>query len=215
VLSGAVIAFFAFIGFEDIENMAEETVDPGRTAPAAIYWTLGVTMLVYVMLALVAVSLPDREAITGSAGPMAEIFHQLTGLDPAPVAVIAAIAMINGILVQIVMAARVLYGMAGEGLLPAWLGAVHEGYRTPVRATALVAAIIIVLAAAFPLLGLAEATSLITLFVFGLVNVSLVVLGSRTEHKQLRRWRPAGIAGAALCAMVMLFQLVGGLSGGH
>ena len=58
VLSGAVIAFFAFIGFEDIENMAEETVDPANTAPAAIYWTLGVTVLVYVTLALVAVSMP-------------------------------------------------------------------------------------------------------------------------------------------------------------
>ena len=212
VLSGAVIAFFAFIGFEDIENMAEETVDPARTAPAAIYWTLGVTVLAYVMLALVAVSMPNRVAIAGSSGPMAEIFRQLTGLDPAPVVAVAAIAMINGILVQIVMAARVLYGMAREGLLPAWFGAVHPRYLTPVRATAMVSILIIGLASAFPLLRLAEATSLITLFVFALVNLSLVVLGSRAEHRHLRRWRAVGLIGAALCAFVMVFQVAGGLA---
>jgi APA family basic amino acid/polyamine antiporter len=215
ILSGAVIAFFAFIGFEDIENMAEETVDPARTAPAAIYWTLGITVLVYVTLALIAVSMPDRAAIAGSGGPMAEIWRQLTGRDPAPVAAVAAIAMVNGILVQIVMAARVLYGMAGEELIPQWFGAVHPVYRTPVRATALVCAVIVVLAASFPLVRLAEATSFITLLVFGMVNLALVALGSGVEHGHLRKWRALGLAGAALCAFVIVFQIAGGVTGGH
>ena len=71
--------------------------------------------------------------------------------------------------------------MAGEGLLPAWFGVVHPHYRTPARATALVCVLIVLLASAFPLVRLAEATSLITLLVFALVNLTLVVLGSRAD----------------------------------
>ena len=83
------------------------------------------------------------------------------------------------------------------------------------RATALVCILIVGLASAFPLLRLAEATSLITLFVFALVNLSLVVLGSRAEHRHLRRWRAIGLIGAALCAFVMVFQVAGGLAPSH
>jgi len=118
VLAGAGIAFFAFIGFEDIANMAEETVDPQRTAPRAILWTLIVTIIAYVSLALIAASLPNRSAITDSSAPMSEVFEAVSGLDPAIVSTIASFAMVNGILVQIVMASRVLYGMKPHRLQP-------------------------------------------------------------------------------------------------
>ena len=209
-IAGAFIAFFAFVGFEDIENMAEETVNPEYTAPRAIIWTLGVTVVLYVALALVAVAAPGREAIATSSAPLAVLFEQLTGMSRAPLAAMAAIAVINGILVQILMASRTLYGMANEGLLPAWFGKVSETRRTPLCATLAVAALIMVLAFAFPLVGLAQATSLIVLTVFALVNLSLFALGGRDDYPQLRPWRWWGLAGAALCAVIPLFQLWAG-----
>jgi amino acid transporter len=215
VVAGSILAFFAFIGFEDIENMAEETVDPTRTAPRAILWTLGITVVVYVSLALVAVSLPDRASVAGSPAPLAVLFESVTGFSGRPVAVLAAIAMVNGILIQIVMAARVLYGMANEGLVPAWFGAVHPLRQTPMRATLAVAAMIMVLALTFPLVALAEATSYVILGVFAMVNLALFALGARAEHPTLRRWRWWGILGAALCAAIPVIQFSSGLATGH
>lgn len=215
VLSGAFIAFFAFIGFEDIENMAEETRNPERTAPRAILLTLAVTMALYVGLASIAVLAPDRAAITNSGAPVAVLFESVTGWPGQPIAAIAAIAMINGILVQIVMAARVLYGMANEGLLPRWFAAVDPVHRTPARATWAVAAIIILLALLFPLIRLAEATSLVTLAVFTLVNLSLFVIATRQPETGLGPWRWWGLAGAGISAGLALFQVAAGLSAGH
>lgn len=206
VSAAAIIAFFAFIGFEDIENMAEETVHPSRNVPLAIFWTLGVTVVIYVTLALIATAAPGRAEIAASPAPMALLFERVTGLDGRPVAAMAAIAMVNGILIQIVMASRVLYGMAQEGLAPAWLGDVHESRRTPVRATFVVVAAILALAFAFPLVRLAEATSMVVLAVFALVNLSLYALGSRDADPRLARWRWWGLFGAALCAAIFALE---------
>jgi APA family basic amino acid/polyamine antiporter len=215
ILSGGVIAFFAFVGFEDIENMAEETVDPKRTLPRAIFWTLGITVLIYVLLSVVAVLAPDRGAITGSSAPMAVLFEQVTGSSGRPIAAAAAVAMVNGILVQIVMVSRVLYGMANEGLAPKWLAKVGTGRRTPGRATLIVAILILVLAFAFPIVRLAETSSLITLTVFALVNFALFRLGSRLEDPLLRRFRWWGLAGSALCIVIAGFQIWTGAVGSH
>jgi APA family basic amino acid/polyamine antiporter len=211
ILPGIVIAFFAFIGFEDIVNMAEETVDASATAPAAIIWTLSVTLVIYIALALVAVTLPDREALTNSDAPMATLFTAVTCMNGQPVSAIAAIAMINGILVLIVMSARLFYGMAREGLMPAWFGAVDERRRTPARATFVAAGIILVLALSLPLVHLAEMSSLVVLSVFALVNLSLFALGGSRESAGLGGWRYWGLFGAGLCIAILIFQLLGRL----
>jgi len=215
ILSGGVLAFFAFVGFEDIENMAEETVNPERTSPRAIFWTLGITVVLYVLLSIVAVMAPDRDAVAGSAAPMAALFEQITGLSGKPVAAAAAIAMVNGILVQIVMVSRVLYGMASDGIAPKWFARVDKARRTPGRATLVVTVVILVLAFAFPLVKLAEATSLVTLAVFALVNLSLYRLGSRLDDRKLQRFRWWGLAGAVICATIAGFQILTGALGGH
>jgi len=208
VFAGAGIAFFAFIGFEDIANMAEETIDPRRTAPRAIAWTLGVTLIAYVALALVATSLANRSEITESSAPMTVIFSEVSGLDSTPIATIASLAMVNGILIQIVMASRVLYGMASDGQLPRALAVVNQAHQTPTRATLLVGSAIVVLAVFFPLVSLAKATSIITLIVFTLVNVALVRL-TRT-HRALahKRWLVIGLLGATASAGLGAWQVV-------
>ena len=208
VFSGAFLAFFAFIGFEDIENMAEETHDPHRAIPLAIILTLVISVAIYMLVAAVAAALPDRAALTASKTPLATLFTLATGRDGAPIAVMASIAMINGILVQIVMASRVLYGMAHEGMLSRWLGAVHAERRTPVRATALIVAAIAVFALLVPFLQLAELTSLVMLLIFACVNLSLFLIGRRDGAPSIiRRFHYLGLAGMAVALGLVFAEI--------
>lgn len=214
ILAGAVVAFFAFIGFEDIANMAEETVDPRTTAPRAIAWTLSISIVIYVLLASIAVVLPDRAAIVESDAPMVELFGAVGGSGTDVVATVASLAMTNGILVQIVMATRVLYGMAGEGMLPgpfAGLGRVHRARHTPVRATVAVCGAIVVLVVLVPLGELARMTSLVTLGVFTLVNLALLRLDHPDAPVALR-WRVTAGIGALLTAALGAWEIVSLLS---
>jgi len=211
VLAGAVVAFFAFIGFEDIANMAEETVDPERTAPRAIAWTLGISVAIYVLLASIAVVQPDRQALVDSDAPMATLFEQVSGRGSDVVATVASLAMTNGILVQVVMASRVLYGMSREALLPAALsplGVVHQRTGTPMRATVLLSSTIVLLVLIVPLGPLARVTSLLTLGVFSLVNLGLFAIGRR-ESGSLHAWRFVGAAGAVLALLLAGWEVSG------
>jgi amino acid transporter len=111
----------------------------------------------------------------------------------------ASIAMINGILVQIVMASRVLYGMAREGMIPAALGRLDEKRATPALAIALITAAILVLALFVPFLRLAGLTSFMMLLIFAAVNASLYLVGARPgAAEKLRRWRFWGLFGAVI-----------------
>jgi len=207
ISSAALLAFFAFVGFEDIENMAEETVKPHINVPRAIIATLVITVCIYALVALVAVSAPDPTKIATSEAPLATLFSQLSGGNGDVIAAAATIAMVNGILVQIVMASRVVFGMGKEALLPKTLSVLHPVRQTPIRATLVVAALISILALTFPLGGLAKTTSMIILSVFTLVNVSLWRIGSRKEAAtSLQRWRNLGLVGAVLSAGLLIVE---------
>ena len=197
ILAGGFVAFFAFIGFEDIENMAEETREPERAIPRAIVWTLVISVAIYALFALVAAAFPDRAMLVASKAPLSDLFAALTGLPGAPVAVMAAVAMVNGILVQIVMASRVVYGMAKEGMMPQHFGALNASRQTPARAIMVLAVAVGLLGLFVPLLQLAELTSFVMLLVFTAVNFSLFVIGRRAgAPERLRRWRYFGLMGA-------------------
>ena len=210
LFSGAFLAFFAFIGFEDIENMAEETKDPHQAIPAAILWTLGISVALYILVAAVAISFPDRQALVDSAAPLALLFERTTGYPAAPIAAMASIAMINGILVQIVMASRVLYGMAREGMIPAALGRLDAKRATPALAIGLITATILALALFVPFLQLASLTSFLILLIFMMVNASLFIIGTRPESpEKLRRWRWWGVFGAFVSLGLAAMEVFG------
>lgn len=209
VLAGAFVAFFAFIGFEDIVNMAEETVDAGRVIPSAILWTLVVTLVIYGALAAVAAAFPARDALVASEAPLALLFAGTSGAAGTPIAVMAAIAMVNGILVQIIMASRLLYGMSREQMAPRFFGRVSRRRQTPWTGIAMVAGTVLVLGLVFPLLQLAELTSFIMLAVFTLVNASLFLIGRRSgADPRLRSGRWLGLIGALVTAGLLAAQLV-------
>jgi APA family basic amino acid/polyamine antiporter len=210
VFAGAFVAFFAFIGFEDIENMAEETRDAERTIPLAILLTLVISVVIYAAVALVAAAYPDRPGLIASKAPLADLFAALTGWPGAPVAVMASVAMINGILVQIVMASRVIYGMAKEGMVPQSFASLHETRQTPARAILMLAAAITALGLLVPLLSLAELTSFVVLLVFAAVNFSLFLIGRREgAQPRLRRWRYFGLLGAVLSLALAAAEIAG------
>lgn len=209
VAAGAFLAFFAFIGFESIENMAEEAHDPHRTVPLAIILTLIISVTIYGLVAVVAAAFPDRALLTSSKAPLAAIYEAATGRSGAPIALMATVAMVNGILVQIVMAARVLYGMAKEELMPGWFGALHASRQTPARATAVIGVAVALLALLMPLVQLAELTSLVMLLIFTAVNLSLIVIGGKPgAPERLRRWRWWGVPGAGIALGLVAAQLL-------
>ncbi len=173
VLAGGFLAFYAFLGFEDMVNVAEEVRDVARVMGRAIALTLVLTTLIYVALALVAVLEMAPAELAASGAPLADLYRLGTGRDPGFIALISIFAILNGALIQIIMASRVVYGLARRGLLPAGLAQVHPGRRTPLRATALVVGVVLVLALGFPIEGLARLTSGLTLAIFALVNLAL------------------------------------------
>lgn len=175
-LSGAIlIAFFAFIGFEDMVNVAEEVEDPERTMPLAIAATLIITTLLYFSVALVAIAHIPLAELANSSAPLTLLFAKLTGAASSSHAVtlVAIAAVLNGVLVQLVMSSRVLYGLARMGQLPALLGRVNAATRTPLFATGLVTILVLSLSLSSETPALAELTSSITLAIFAMVNLAL------------------------------------------
>ena len=203
-----VVAFFAFIGFEDMVNVVEEVRAPQRTMPLAIALTLITTALLYVSLACVAMGVAGPLELAESSAPLALVFERATGLSAAPFAVVAGFATVNGVLVLMIMASRVFYGLSRQGSLPAFLGGVWARTGTPAAATLVVAAVVLVCALSLPLALLAQATSMLTLASFTLVNVALIALKRRApggEGFRVPAWWPwlaALASGGVLAAEV-------------
>ncbi len=203
---GGLLAFFAFIGFEDLANIVEEARVPHRDIPRAMVLTLVISTVLYVLIAAIAVSAVSIERLSSSAAPLSLVFREVAGVSPATISAIAIVATLNTILAQMTMAARVIYGLAREGSLPSVLAQVHPRTRTPLAATALVTIAIVPLALLVPLTPLAEITSLATLAVFAAVNLALLALRyrgveSRVSHVTVPVWVPA-IGFAACAAMI-------------
>ena len=179
IFTTSLIAFFAFIGFDDVVNLVEETKNPARTMPLAIFIVLVVATALYFMVTAVAVLTVPLEDLGASQAPIGLLFERLTGSSPLMITLIAIVATLNGIVIQIVMAARVLYGLGKKGSIPAFFARIHPKTHTPMLSTVLVTVVILALALFFPIGKLAETTTQFILVVFTLVNLSLVVLKIR------------------------------------
>ena len=174
VAAGGVLAFFAFIGFEDIVNMAEEVEAPERTLPRAILLSLVITSLVYGAVTWAAVRAVPVETLAASESPLTLVWQTSQGGEARFLAVIAAVAAMNGVLAQIVMAARVLFGLGRRtGALSGFHHA-HPRFGTPMRATLLLGVAVIACALFLSVVELAELTTTLLLSVFVLVNAALI-----------------------------------------
>ncbi len=208
ILLGAFLAFYAFIGFEDMVNVAEEVKDPRRNLPLSIIIAIVVSTVLYLCVALIAVLALPLNELSESRAPLALIYTHATGQPPTLISIISLLAVVNGALIQIIMAARVIYGMSREGWQAAVLGQVSTTTQTPLLATALVTLVVLVLALALPIVTLAKATSFIILIVFTLVNLSLVRIKWRDPCPAGLRvfpiWIP--VAGTVSTGLFALYQ---------
>ncbi len=172
--STALLAVFAFIGFEHLVNISEEMKDQRRTLPRALFITLGLSALLYALVAWIAVVAVPPAELAASRAPLALLFERLTGWPLVIMSAVAVAATLNGVIVNMIIIARVLYGLADRGQLPGVFARVSPASRAPVIATAVGLALILVLALAIPLEGLADLASTGTLLVFAIVNLALI-----------------------------------------
>jgi APA family basic amino acid/polyamine antiporter len=176
ISNAGLLAVFAFIGFEDMVNVAEETKEPQSTLPKAIFLTLAITTALYTAVTLVAVLAVAPSELAASEAPLSLVFERLTGMTPAAISAIAVFATLNTILVQQIMASRVIYGLANQKLLPAVFATVNKATQTPIVATVVVMVATLGLALWFPIGELAELTSHMVLAIWALANAALILL---------------------------------------
>ena len=207
----SLLAFFAFIGFEDLANVVEEVREPERTMPRAIAFTLVISVVLYFWVAAIAVLAVPLERLSTSSAPLSLVFQEVAGISPAAISAIAIMATLNTVLVQMTMASRVIYGMSKHGDLPQVLGQVNAATATPIIATVLVVAAALLFAVSLPIERLAKWTSLATLVVFAVVNLSLIVLRRQATPAPAGRitvpiWIPA--AGLLTCILMLASALL-------
>jgi len=184
ILSGASLAFFALIGFEDSVNVAEETQEPRKTFPPALFTGLAVALVVYVLVTLIAGMAVPADTLSESDGPLLEVV-QLgpLGMSTKVFSAIALFALTNGALINLIMASRLLYGMAQQGVIPRAFGRVHPERRTPWVAILFVTGLAAALVAVGSLETLADTTVLLLLAVFISVNAAVLILrADRVRH---------------------------------
>ncbi len=179
IFAGSFLAFYAFIGFEDMVNVAEEVKNPHRAIPIAIITTLVITTSIYLLVAVAAALSIDPARLAESDAPLSLLYRHATGESGIGIGIVAILAMLNGALIQIIMASRILFGLSDQGELPPALAVVNPRTRTPIRATLVVAGTALCLALPWTVGPLAEATSMVTLTIFALVNLALVALKVR------------------------------------
>lgn len=211
IMSGAFLAFYAFIGFEDMVNMAEEVKDVQKSMPWAIIICLVATVLIYVLVIITAIlSVPPAD-LAQSNTPLATILEvNDAGLPPQVMGIISMLATVNGALVQIIMGARVLYGMSGGGQAPKIFGRVNGFTQTPLQATAAIVLLILLFATMLELTVLAKAASAIILVIFAFVNLSLLKIKITEQASDSRLfkvplWVP--LVGAISCIALLMLEI--------
>jgi amino acid transporter len=210
VISGASLAFYALIGFEDSVNVAEETRDAPVTFPGTLFVGLGIAGSVYLAVTVIASMAVPTDTLAGSDGPLLEVV-QLGPLavDTQVFSAIALFALVNGALINMVMASRLLYGMAEERVIPGWFGSVHPSFRTPWAGVLFAGALAAVLVVIGDLETLADTTVLLLLLAFVAVHISVLVLRrTPVDHEHFRAWTGFPILGALSCVALIVQKLV-------
>lgn len=205
VLQAGALAFYACIGFEDLVNVAEEAKQPRRDLPLALLSALGIAGLLYLLTVVVCTRVVDPAGLSESTQPLLEVLRiAAPGFPQRLYAFIPLFAVANSALLNAIMASRLLYGIAREGLLPPWLAAVHRQRQTPYVAILTVLVLAVALALSGQLMYLAGSASVLLLGVFLLVHIAFIVI-------QLQETRSGG--GARFATTLRISSLSAALAG--
>ncbi len=207
--AGAFLAFYAFLGFEDMVNVAEEVRDPSRNLPRAIVIALVISTLLYLLVGITAVASVPIATLSTSSAPLSTV-ASAHGLSAEFIGIIALVAITNGALIQIIKSARILYGMANLGDAPTAFGRVSAITNTPLLATTVVTALVLSFALSLGTLELASLTSLVTLFIFAAVNAALWKLkrSELTPSRLISYPAFVPVIGIVLCLLLIAAQMI-------
>jgi basic amino acid/polyamine antiporter, APA family len=206
ILSGTALAFYALIGFEDSANVAEEAQDPVRAFPLVLFAGIVIAGLIYFLVTFTASLVVPTDQLAGSDAPLLDVVREGSGLPTRLFAAIALLAVANGALINMIMASRLLYGMANERVLPAPFARVHAGRRTPWISIVFTTLLAMILISIGKLDELAVVTVMLLLLVFAAVNVAVLVLRSdRVEHRHFLAPRVFPVLGL-LISLVLLVK---------
>ncbi|HEY5935583.1 MAG TPA: amino acid permease, partial [Kofleriaceae bacterium] len=194
ILGATALGFYALIGFEDSVNLAEECDEPHRTFPIALFTGIIITGAVYIAVTFVAVALVEPTAFASTSAPLLLVVES-AGLyfPPEAFAVIALLAIANTALINMMMASRLMYGMANERIVPSVFARVHPSRKTPYVAIIFTVLIAMGLIASGTASELAATTVLLLLVVFTIVNVAVLVLRKKPvdhPHFKTPTWAP-------------------------
>jgi len=202
IVSGAGLAFFAIVGFEDSVNLVEETENPQRDFPRAFFIGITITGIVYMLVAFFTTALVPIETLRDSNQDLLEVVR--IGAPWFPLVLFAFIAMVavsNTSLINLMMASRLLYGLARERAVPSVLGRIHAGRRTPWVAIIATTVIALLLASWSGVRTLGGTTALLLLCVFAVVNVTVLVLRRhKVSHAHYRAPTVFPVLGGISCA---------------
>lgn len=213
LMQGAVLTFFSFIGFEDTLNIAEEVKNPRRTLPLGIIMAMVSATVIYMAVAITAVSVVPWRELAEAAGPLTAVVDRAAPWFPQiAFLAITIFAVTNTALLNYVTASRLAYGMARQGFLPRVLARVHPGRRTPHVAVLVLLAIVSVLSLLGDITELASATVLLLLLVFTVVNGALVLLKLRPDEPPGGFEVPMAVPalGAVVCLALLVNRVVSG-----
>jgi APA family basic amino acid/polyamine antiporter len=210
VFLGAFLAFYAFIGFEDMVNVAEEVQNPSRNMPIAILLALGIATVIYLIVIFVCLSVVSPLELSAADAPLGLVYERATGKEPVLISAIGLCAVTNGALIQIIMASRILYGLSRQKWLPSIFARINPITRTPLVSTLFVTVLIIVMAIWLPIVTLAKSTSFLILIVFTLVNMALLKIKLTEPHPaniiRIPLWVP--VVGAVVSVSFVVFQFI-------
>ncbi|KZB79230.1 APC family permease [Amycolatopsis regifaucium] len=181
VLAGAVLAYYSFVGFETSVNVAEETKDPRRSYPRALFGAMATAGLLYLLVGVVAGAVVPASRLAESSGPLLEVVRVAGGVPPWVFGVIALVAVANGALLTSIMSSRLAYGMARDRLLPSVLTKTLRRRRTPWVAIVATSGLSLGLALTGEIAVLASTLVLLLLIVFAAVNTAVLVLRKDTQ----------------------------------
>jgi APA family basic amino acid/polyamine antiporter len=212
VMTAALLVFFAFLGFEDVANLAEETKNPRRVIPMGLLLALGISTLLYMLVSVAAVSVVPPEQLAASNAPLALVANTALPGSGSLLSVLALVATTTTVLTALIASSRMIWAMAADGGLPRFLSAVHPVRRTPWVAIAIVGFV----AAAVALIGKIEIIAQLTDFgaflLFAVVNLAVIVLRYREPGDRRMFRTPLNIgrfpvipALGFIANMVMLF----------
>jgi len=185
IIPAAAILFFVYLGFEEIANLTEEVRDPARDLPRAIFFSIGITTLLYVLVSLAVITLATPAELAASQAPLALAVQKVWPSAGNLLSAIALFATANTVLITLVATSRLAFSMGRDGQIPAVLATVLPGRGTPWIAAALTFAMSVALLPIGDVKILAELSSFTALLAFLAVNLALIVLRYRLpKHRR-------------------------------